>query len=361
MFLTSVIDNKLLTIVIPAYNAEKVLPRCLNSLIIDEILDCVEVLIINDGSMDKTSNLAQEYELKYPHFFHVINKDNGNYGSVMNVGLSLAKGKYFRTLDSDDWVKKDGMIKLISSLKETEADLILTKRIKYYQNNGQEVVCPFDSSLSFDKDICIDETLLDNNSVLSSMVVMSMCYKTSLLRQCSFKWSERVFYSDNEYCYFPMKQVQTIRLVNVPFYVYFIGDDIQSTSEVSLRKNFQSFNVVANRIVEDYLSDYKKYPTQKILDKVIFRVLRYFYSYIYIDGRSRRKEILHLDRKFKNFGSIYQEVGERFKYAGINVIEAYRISLFHPKFLFALLLKQTLENNTIRRLVGLKKKYKGIA
>ena len=354
-------DNKLLTIVIPAYNAEKVLPRCLDSLIIDEILDCVEVLIINDGSKDNTSNIAQDYELKYPLFFHVINKDNGNYGSVMNVGLSLANGKYFRSLDSDDWVKKDGMIKLISSLKDSEADLILTERIKYYQSNGQEVVYSFDSSLLFDKDLCINDTLLDNNSVLSSMVVMSMCYKTSLLRQCSFKWSERVFYSDNEYCYFPMKHARTIRLVNEPFYVYYIGDDIQSTSEVSLRKNFQSLNVVTNRIVDDYLSDNKKYPTQKVLDKVLFRVLRYFYSYLFIDGRIRRKETLHLDRKFKNIGSIYQEVGERFKYAGFNVIEAYRISLFHPKYLFALLLKQTLENNTIRRLMGLKKKYKGIA
>ena len=66
-------DNKLLTIVIPAYNAEKVLPKCLDSLIIDEILDCVEVLIINDGSKDNTPNIAQDYELKYPHFFHVIN------------------------------------------------------------------------------------------------------------------------------------------------------------------------------------------------------------------------------------------------------------------------------------------------
>ena len=354
-------DNKLLTIVIPAYNAEKVLPKCLDSLIIDEILDYVEVLIINDGSKDNTSIIAQDYEVKYPDFFHVINKENGNYGSVMNVGLSLAKGKYFRTLDSDDWVKKDGMIKLVSSLKESEADLILTERIKYYQNSNQEVVYSFDSSMPFDRDVCIDDTLLDNKSVLYSMVVMSMCYKTSLLRQCSFKWSEKVFYSDNEYCYFPMKHARTIRLVNEPFYVYYIGDDIQSTSEVSLRKNFQSFNVVTNRIVDDYLSDNKKYPTQKILDKVFFRVLRYFYSYIFTDGRIRRKEILHLDRKFKNFGSIYQEVGVRFKNAGINVIEAYRTSLLHPKYLFALLLKQTLENNTIRRLMGLKKKYKGIA
>lgn len=354
-------DNKLLTIVIPAYNAEKVLPKCLDSLIIDEILDYVEVLIINDGSKDNTSIIAQDYEVKYPDFFHVINKENGNYGSVMNVGLSLAKGKYFRTLDSDDWVKKDGMIKLVNSLKDSEADLILTERIKYYQNSNQEVVYSFDSSMPFDRDVCIDDTLLDNKSVLYSMVVMSMCYKTSLLRQCSFRWSEKVFYTDNEYCYFPMKHARTIRLVNVPFYVYYIGDDIQSTSEVSLRKNFQSFNVVVNRIVDDYVSDNKKYPTQKVLDDVLFRVLRYFYSYIYIDGRSRRKEILHLDSKFKSMGTIYQEIGERYKYVGMNVIESYRISLFHPKYLFALFLKKMFNNNTIRCLFGLKKKYKGIA
>ena len=132
-------------------------------------------------------------------------------------------------------------------------------------------------------------------------------------------------------------------------------------SEVSLRKNFHSFHVVANRIVDDYTSDNKKYPTQKALNKVFFRMLSYYYSFIYIDGRIRRKEILFLDKKSKGSKSIYQEVAERFKYKGINVIDAYRISFFHPKYIFALFLKKTLDNNTIRRLLGYEKKYKGIA
>ena len=87
--------NKVISILIPTYNMEKYLGRCLDSLLIEEI-DIVEVIVINDGSKDRSSEIAHSYEERFPNSFVVIDKENGNYGSCINAGLSRASGK---TLD----------------------------------------------------------------------------------------------------------------------------------------------------------------------------------------------------------------------------------------------------------------------
>ena len=125
--------EKLLTIVIPAYNMESLLPRCLDSICIEKVMDRVQVLIVNDGSKDKTLEIAQTYESRYPHYFTVVDKSNGNYGSCMNVGLSCAEGKYFRTLDADDWYDSKSYEKFVDELEKTDADMLLCERKEFYE------------------------------------------------------------------------------------------------------------------------------------------------------------------------------------------------------------------------------------
>ena len=66
--------SKLLTIVIPAFNVEKYLRRCLDSIIVENVMDYVQVIVVNDGSKDETSAIAHEYEKRYPHYFQIIDK-----------------------------------------------------------------------------------------------------------------------------------------------------------------------------------------------------------------------------------------------------------------------------------------------
>ena len=129
--------EKLLTIVVPAFNMEKYLRRCIDSICIESVMNRVQVIVVNDGSKDRTSEIAHEYEQKYPHYIQVIDKENGNYGSCMNVGLSLAKGKYFRTLDADDWYNTDAYEKFVKELEKTDADMILCERHEYHEMTGE--------------------------------------------------------------------------------------------------------------------------------------------------------------------------------------------------------------------------------
>jgi glycosyltransferase involved in cell wall biosynthesis len=118
---------KLLTVAIPAYNAEKYLDRCIFSLLNNEkVIDRLEVIIVNDGSVDRTLAIANSYRKKFPGTIKVINKKNGGHGSTINAALSIATGKYFRVLDSDDWFNIIDFPKFINSLDKIDADVILT-------------------------------------------------------------------------------------------------------------------------------------------------------------------------------------------------------------------------------------------
>ena len=116
--------GKILTIVVPTYNAEKYLRDNLESFEIPELMQDIEVLIINDGSTDHSVDIAREYEARYPDTYRVITKENGGHGSGVNCGIAHARGTYFKVVDADDWVGKDAFVSLVKTLKATDADVV---------------------------------------------------------------------------------------------------------------------------------------------------------------------------------------------------------------------------------------------
>ena len=132
-------QQKTLTVVIPTYNMEKYLRRCLDSLIVgDDQMAQLEVLVVNDGSKDSSSAIAHEYEKKYPQTFRVIDKENGNYGSAVNRGLKEAKGKYIKILDADDRYDNNLFARYIDTINTLDVDLILND-YAYVRPNGEIV------------------------------------------------------------------------------------------------------------------------------------------------------------------------------------------------------------------------------
>ena len=96
---------KLLTITVPCYNSQDYLDRCMESLLVGG--EDVEILIVDDGSTDRTAEMADAYAQKYPAIVKVIHKQNGGHGSAVNAGIAGATGQFFKVVDSDDWVKEE--------------------------------------------------------------------------------------------------------------------------------------------------------------------------------------------------------------------------------------------------------------
>lgn len=128
---------KLLTIAVPSYNSESYLSTCLDSLVKGG--ERVEILVIDDGSTDRTGEIADAYEAKYPTIVRAVHQSNGGHGAGINRGVALARGKYFKSVDSDDTLSGD-FPAFLDALEFCEArggvDLFLTN-YRYVHTDGK--------------------------------------------------------------------------------------------------------------------------------------------------------------------------------------------------------------------------------
>ena len=102
---------KLISFVVPCYNSQAYMKKCVDSLLVAG--EDAEIIIVNDGSTDITLKIAKTYRANFPSIVRVIDKPNGGHGSGVNAGLKVAEGLYFKVVDSDDWLDKAALLKLI--------------------------------------------------------------------------------------------------------------------------------------------------------------------------------------------------------------------------------------------------------
>ena len=204
--------KKILTVTVPSYNVEKFLENTLDSFVDERVLDDIEVLIVDDGSKDKTAEIGRKYEEKYPDTFRVISKENGGHGSTINRGIGEAKGKYFKVVDGDDWVDQDGFAELIQRLKTCDADYVFTN---YYE------------------------------------------VKTSILKENQIRLDEHSFYVDVEYILYPIPYVKNVIYFDIFVYMYRLAQVNQSVSMLGYQKHMQNHIDVIFHVL-DYINAYKE-------------------------------------------------------------------------------------------------------
>ena len=109
----------LISVIVPMYNAQKYIDRCLTSLI-RQTLNNIQILLVNDGSTDETEKIAKEYEDKR---IIVISINRSGPGVARNIGIDKAEGEYIAFVDVDDWIEEDALEKLYLSAKNSDADI----------------------------------------------------------------------------------------------------------------------------------------------------------------------------------------------------------------------------------------------
>lgn len=130
--------NPRVSVIVPAYNTEKYLRRCLDSLV-NQTLEGVEIVIIDDGSKDSSPMIIQEYVEKYPDRFIYKTQENSGQAVARNRALELCSGEYVGFLDSDDFVKIDMFQRMYEKAKETDADYVACGYTDITYENGQEI------------------------------------------------------------------------------------------------------------------------------------------------------------------------------------------------------------------------------
>ena len=212
--------EKILTIVIPTYNMEQYIARCLDSLLIKENFEKIDILVVNDGSKDKTSEIARIYQDKYPESIRVIDKENGNYGSCINCGLKKARGKYIKILDSDDFFDINSFQLFVNELMYSDADLILSD-FNIVMNGDIQQSISFDT-LNSSKEFHFQYINIDY------FAMHSVAYRTEILRKINYRQTEKISYTDQEWIFYPIIAVNTVRYLKYNVYQYQLGRDGQT-------------------------------------------------------------------------------------------------------------------------------------
>lgn len=260
---------KLLTFAIPCYNSEAYMENCINSLLPGG--DDVEILVVNDGSKDRTAEIADEYERKYPGIVRAIHQENGGHGEAVNAGIRNATGLYFKVVDSDDWVDQDAYMKILAKLRELSGgektlDMFVANYVYEKEGAKHKKVMRY-SALPQDELITWND--VGHFRKGQYILMHSVIYRTKLLRECGLELPKHTFYVDNIYVYKPLPSVRHLYYMDVDFYRYYIGREDQSVNEkVMISRIDQQIKVnkimiddvdiwkVANRKLRKYMFNY---------------------------------------------------------------------------------------------------------
>lgn len=316
--------NKLLTIIVPTYNMEKYLNRCLDSLIIEKYLDKLEVLIINDGSKDRSSEIAHKYQHNYPDVFRVIDKENGNYGSCVNRGLKEATGKYLRILDADDCFNKEALLYLIDYIKKQDyvSDIIVTNYQEDYIHTNK-IKKRVAKDVKYEKIYFLKDLDLRKQLVF---VMHGITYKKEILDACGLYHQEGISYTDSEYCFYPLTQAKTIIFLNKVLYRYQIGREEQTVSEKSYQKNINQVYMIIDRMlsfIENNKSNYHSHILRN-QKKILFNCFKVYYSIILTTKFVHTENLKLLDERIHNLNyEMFLELG-RMTYLKMPIVQIWR-------------------------------------
>lgn len=259
--------EKLLTIIVPSYNVERYLEDVLKTYIIPEMFPLIEVLIINDGSKDRTQEIAESYQAQYPECFVVINKENGGHGSTINTGIKHARGKYIRVIDGDDWVDSQCLKNYLNKLQNIDADLVLSP-FRYVRDDGSTIrVCPVPDNIQE----CIVMNAADHIDQFRALYMMhANTYRTEILRKIP-PISEHCFYVDNEFINYPLPYINTVVFIDECVYQYRYGTEGQSVSLRNIQKNRFHFDHIFKNLYA-YEKSHPSFPLHSLLKRAVLNM-----------------------------------------------------------------------------------------
>ena len=262
---------KLLSVAIPCYNSEAYMEKCIDSLLVGG--EEVEILIVDDGSTDKTAEIADAYAEKYPTIVRAIHQENGGHGEAVNAGIRNAQGLYFKVVDSDDWVNKEAYEKILKTLEELlrgpkTVDLFISNFVYEKQGATRKKVMQYRHC--FPQGEVFGWSDIGHMQKGKYLLMHSMIYRTQLLQQCDLELPKHTFYVDNLFAYEPLPYVKNMYYLDVNFYRYFIGRDDQSVNEKVMIKRIDQ-QIRVNKMMVDVYN--RGNFTNKRLRAYMFRYL----------------------------------------------------------------------------------------
>lgn len=243
----------LLTIVVPCYNAEPHMRRCLDSLLKADIAS-MEILIINDGSTDGTGAVADSYAHQCPGRVRVFHQENGGHGAGVMKGLEHAQGRFFKVVDSDDWIDPAALQWVLDRLSVQDQvkcpDIVFCQYTRHHQASGRERTTGYAPAFPTDRVFSWGEA--GRLKEYQRLMMHAMFFRTELLRQCDLRLPRHTFYVDLLIADLPLLYAKTMIYWDVSPYQYLVGQAQQSVNMHNVIRNIDNMLLVISRLLERY-------------------------------------------------------------------------------------------------------------
>lgn len=265
---------KLLSFAVPCFNSAAYMEKCVDSLLKGG--EDVEIIIVDDGSTDETAGIADRYAGEYPSIIKAVHKENGGHGSAVNTGIDQASGLYFKVVDSDDWVKEEPYMQILSTLKdltggERVLDMLVSNFVYEKLGEKRHKVMRYKHALPVGEIFTWNDVKHFHKG--QYMLMHSVIFRTKLLRECALRLPEHTFYVDNLYVFEPLIYVRNMYYLDVNFYRYYIGREDQSVNESVMIGRIDQ-QILVNKLMIDYMAEKK---SQMAANKKLYH---YMLSYL---------------------------------------------------------------------------------
>lgn len=273
-----------ISVLIPAYNAEKYIEKCIES-VVNQTFKDIEIIIVNDGSDDKSPELIEKF---HDSRIKIINKKNSGYGASLNLGLKEAKGEYISIIEADDFIDKDMFKKLYSSPKSD----VIKSGFYFYPQNVQY-------NLNIEGLTTIDDSPEMINIKPS---IWSSIYKKSFLdkNNITFNESKGASYQDISFHFKTLFLAQSIYLINEPLYYYRTDNEFSSVKN----KNNPQAVIKEFKVIDEFLKNKSILP-ETSAQLLLFRLKAHIWNYLRISKLYEEECIISssvdLDSKHKTF------------------------------------------------------------
>lgn len=259
--------RKTLTFGIPCYNSQDCIDRCVSSILEGaQYAEDIQIVIVDDGSTDNTAVKADEWAQKYPAIVEVVHQENGGHGTAVMTGLSHAQGTYYKVVDSDDWLDKEALSRMLTILRgfinrDMRVDLFISNYVYEKMDTNERNTIRYTHILPRKRVFSWDE--IGYFAPTQNLLMHSLCYRVDLLRSVGLELPAHTFYVDNIYAYVPLPACKTIYYADIDLYRYFIGREDQSVNEkVMIGRIDQQFRIT--RIMMNAFHLYKDIESDKL-------------------------------------------------------------------------------------------------
>lgn len=270
-------NNKILvSVIVPVYNVQDYIEKCLDSLI-NQTLEQLEVIVIDDGSTDKTGLIVDEYQNKYKSKIKVIHKKNEGVSIARNVGLEKATGEYIGFLDSDDWVNYDMYEKLYKLAIKDNCDIVACDTLAIYPDKKVLI------------ESHINETSTTEDLMLNAYaVIWNKIYKREIIDGIKFK-EKMNFCEDVQFLYMVYPKIKKIGVIHETLHNY-----LQRVGSLTYTYNEKLYQLIDS--LDDIVNYYKKQGFyQKYYAELEYSYVRYLYA-TFIKRLAKTKNKVEFDR-----------------------------------------------------------------